>query len=150
MYAIDPWRAFKGQGRTQNRQERQDFLYGHTKRVLTKYPNCKIIRKTSMEAVEDFKNDSLDFVYIDGNHTFHYIAQDMYKWYGKIKRGGILCGHDYFCTPPEATNIVCQVGAIVDAFVKAFNIKNFYIFGRSKPFEEEKRYDKFLSWMIIK
>lgn len=150
MYAIDPWIGFSGQGRSQKLQDRQDFLYGHTQRTLAPYPNCTIIRKTSMDAVTDFKDGSLDFVYIDGNHNFRYIAEDIYEWASKVKRGGVIAGHDYFCTNPEARNIVCHVGAVVDAYTKAFGIDNWFIFGRSKPLEKETKDNKFLSWMIIK
>ncbi len=150
MYAIDPWLAYVGAGRTQQKQDRQDFLYGHTKRTLAPYPECKIIRKTSFEASKDFKDGSLDFVYIDGDHRFKYIAEDIVEWEKKVRRGGAVSGHDYFCTDPQANNVLCQVGAIVDAFVKAYQIGDFYAFGRSKPLEQEAKNDRYLSWMWIK
>ena len=90
VYGVDPWRAFKGQGRTQQVQDRQDFLYGHTQRYLQDYIDkgkCKLIRKTSMEALDDFEDRSLDFVYIDGDHTFGHVAQDIYQWSRKVKTG---------------------------------------------------------------
>jgi hypothetical protein len=149
-FAIDPWIGFSGQGRSQRLQPRQDFLYEHTKRYLAPYENCTIIRKTSMDALSDFKNNSLDFVYIDGNHNFRYIAEDIYEWIWKVRSGGVVAGHDYFCTAPEARNTVCHVGPVVDAFVKVFNIKNFYTFGRTKPIEQESQNDKYHSWMFIK
>jgi len=150
MYAIDPWHSYMGAGRTQKDQERQEFLYGHASRVLDKYTDCTIIRKTSMDAVKHFKDRSLDFVYIDGDHSFSHIAYDIQQWAYKVRKGGVVAGHDYFSTTPEAKNIICHVGPIVDAYIKAFGIKNFYVFGRTKPLEEEKRYDKYLSWMFIK
>jgi len=150
MYAIDPWMAFPGQGRTQQRQERQDFLYGHAKRVLDKYPNCQIIRKTSVEAVKDFEPRSLDFVYIDGDHRFPFVAHDIYEWYWRVKKGGIIAGHDYFCTIPEANNVLCHVRAVINAFVETMGIESFWTFGRSKPLDQEAKDDKFLSWMFFK
>lgn len=150
MFAIDPWIGFSGQGRSQRLQERQDFLYEHTKRVLAPYENCTIIRKLSQDAVKEFATRSLDFVYIDGDHRFPYVAHDIYEWYWKIRRGGIISGHDYFCTIPEANNILCHVKAVVDAFVETSCIGNFWIFGRSKPLEQELKDDKFLSWMFFK
>ena len=141
MYAIDPWMAFPGQGRTQMIQERQDFLYGHTQRTLTPYKDCTIIRATSMEALKDFKDESLDFVYIDGDHRFRYIAEDIYEWYLKIKKGGIISGDDYFCTGPGANNVLCHVKPIVDAFALTYDIPNFYVIGQK---------DKKPSWIIIK
>lgn len=144
MYAIDPWLPYEGQT-----QERQDFLYGHAQRVLAPYPNCTIIRKTSMEALSEFTDGSLDFVYIDGDHRFRYVAEDLAEWYLKVKRDGIVAGHDYLCTDPT-TDPLPEVGPVIDAFIKIYGIENFYTFGRSKPLAEEKKDDKYLSWMFFK
>lgn len=149
-FAIDPWIAFPGQGRTQQVQERQDFLYGHTKRVLDPYPNCTVIRKTSMDAVKDFINGSLDYVYIDGNHELKYIVEDIVEWSKKIKKGGIVSGHDYWNTNPLANNVICHGEAAVNAYTQAYGIKNFYIFGKMYPLEEQKKDNKWFSWMFIK
>lgn len=132
-FAVDPWEAFDGQGRTQQRQERQDFLFGHATRVLAPYPNATILRKPSLEAARLFRDGSLDIVYVDGDHTFAAVAADLYAWYPKVKSGGILSGHDYdFLTKPGSTNVICHVGPVVDAFVQAFRIPRYYIFG-SQP-----------------
>lgn len=151
MYAIDPWHSYGGAGRTQKSQDRQNFLYGHASRLLGRYNDCTIIRKTSMDAVKHFKDRSLDFVYIDGNHSFKHVAQDIYEWSYKVRKGGAVSGHDYFTTDPRAHNLICHVGPVVDAYVKAFGIENFYVFGRTKPrLEQEKRYDRCLSWIWIR
>ena len=39
--------------------------------------------------------DELDLVYIDGNHDYKHVRQDILAWYPKIKKGGVLSGHDY-------------------------------------------------------
>lgn len=39
--------------------------------------------------------DGLDFVYIDGNHSYDYVMDDIKTYYAKIKIGGIIGGHDY-------------------------------------------------------
>ena len=150
MYAIDPWLSYCGSGRTLRSQERQDFLFGHATRLLGRYDNCTIIRKTSMDAVKDFKNGSLDFVYIDADHSFKHIAQDICEWTKKVRKGGVVSGHDYHCTVPEARNVVCHVKEVVNAYVSVFGIKNFYIFGRSKPIGKEAKNDRYLSWMFVR
>ena len=149
MFAVDPWVAYEGAGKTQKKQDRQDFLFEHTTRVLAPY-DCTLIRKTSVDALEDFKDDSLDFVYIDGDHEFSHIAADIAGWTKKVKKDGIVAGHDYFCTDHLARNLVCQVGPIVDAYVRAFGVENFYTFGRTKPLDEELKDDKYLSWMFFR
>lgn len=53
------------------------------------------IRKRSMEAIKDFKNKSLDAVYIDAEHDEESVREDIREWRKKVKFGGYLCGHDY-------------------------------------------------------
>jgi hypothetical protein len=142
MYAIDPWQSFTGQGRTQHKQEIQDGLLEETKRRLAPYlgKRCRIIRKTSMDAIKSFKPNSLDFVYIDGCHEFPYVAQDIYEWNKIVRPGGIISGHDYFNTPPHAANVLCHAKAIVDAYASVYKIKNWWLFGNPN----------YLSWMWFK
>jgi len=63
--------------------------------VLSQYPNVTKIKTKSQEAVKDFKEGSLDFVYIDGNHAEEFVEQDIKMWLPKVKRGGFIGGHDY-------------------------------------------------------
>lgn len=147
MYGIDPWRAFYGQGRTQQHQERQDFLYGHAQRVLADHiaRDCTLIRKDSMDAVKQFMDDSLDFVYIDGDHEFAHVAEDIVHWAKKVRPGGIVAGHDYTTSRPKAKNAIIQVRPVVDAYTQVFKIKNLWYFGR-----DDKGDEKALSWMFVK
>jgi hypothetical protein len=103
-----------------------------------------------MDALKDFDDGSLDFVYLDGDHRFPYIAEDIFFWWNKVKKGGILSGHDYFCTDPRANNVLCHVSHVVDAFAKTFRIENFYTFGHLQSGSKDPRNDKTLSWMFIK
>jgi hypothetical protein len=40
--------------------------------------------------------ESCDFVYIDGNHSYSHVKEDLRLWFPKVKRGGVFAGHDYF------------------------------------------------------
>lgn len=158
MYCIDPWRAlpdYKGKPheiskRHMDFQRRQNFLYCHTERYLKTYIDkgkCELIRKTSMEAVEDFKDGSLDFVYIDGHHGLKYITEDLWDWSRKIRKGGVICGHDYAINKKDARDpYVIHVKYGVHAFTRAFNIQSWYVLGRDEYVEGEVR-DKWRSWM---
>lgn len=146
IYAVDPWSAYDTNGRAFQSQERQNFLYGHAQRALAPYLNCTIIRKTSMDALHLFRNGTLDFVYIDANHSFRYIASDLQEWAWKVRKGGIVAGHDYFNTAPSTKNVIIHVKPVVDAYMEAFGIKNWYVFGGSGADKD----DKFLSWMWIR
>lgn len=58
-------------------------------------PNIIKIRKTSIEAAKDFEDGSLDAVYIDAEHDEDSVREDIRAWRPKIKRGGVLSGHDW-------------------------------------------------------
>lgn len=57
--------------------------------------NIVKIRKPSVEAAKDFEEDSLDCVYVDAEHIYDYIREDVRAWKDKVKHGGVLCGHDF-------------------------------------------------------
>lgn len=150
MYAVDPWMAFWGQGRTQAKQDVQDGYYQEAYDRLSPYINCTFIRKTSMDALSDFKDNGIDFVYIDGDHAFEHIANDIVAWSKKVRSGGIISGHDYFNTNPEARNVLCQVKSVVNAYTEAFGINPWWLFGELDPEKEPNRKERFYSWMWIK
>jgi predicted O-methyltransferase YrrM len=53
------------------------------------------IRDYSLNAVKQFENESLDFVFIDASHDYDSVLADLNAWYPKIKKRGILAGHDF-------------------------------------------------------
>jgi uncharacterized Rossmann fold enzyme len=55
----------------------------------------KIWRMDSVEAAKHFKDKSLDFVFIDADHSYEGCKRDIEAWRSKLKDTGILCGHDY-------------------------------------------------------
>ncbi len=55
------------------------------------------IKKYSHEAVKDFEDESCDIVFLDMDHIYEGIKLDIELWLPKVKRGGILAGHDYIC-----------------------------------------------------
>lgn len=42
-----------------------------------------------------------DFVFIDGDHSYESVKQDITNWLPFLERGGIISGHDYYCHPGE-------------------------------------------------
>lgn len=100
FYCID---TFEGSVEHQNNPE-LPHLYNifkdNMKPVEGYYKDMKM---TSMEAVQKFENESLDFVFIDGSHEYEDIKDDIIHWLPKVKPGGILAGHDYYL-PPQPTS----------------------------------------------
>ena len=54
----------------------------------------RIIAKRSTEAAADFLDDSIDFLFIDGQHDYANVKADLLAWLPKMKVGGIVGGDD--------------------------------------------------------
>ena len=63
---------------------------------IRKLNNIESIKSNSWEASERFKNASVDFVFIDADHSYNSVKKDIESWLPKVKKGGIISGHDYF------------------------------------------------------
>ena len=115
LLCIDPWHwRFHGESR-----------YESAKKRLKGY-NSTLDRRTSIKAFEDVKDRSLDFIYIDGNHTFDFAMIDLIVWTQKVKYGGIVAGHDYYRFG--------KVGVIdaVDKYTEIHKIDNWFITNHRK------------------
>jgi len=53
-------------------------------------------RSISWDAPEKYEDGYFDFVYIDAGHNYEDVCKDIDAWMPKIKKGGILSGHDYW------------------------------------------------------
>jgi hypothetical protein len=100
LYMVDPWvhqDELEYKDAHNLTTELMDKVYAKALAVAAKHGDrAKIIRDLSLNAVTQFKDESLDFVYLDGNHTYQACWEDATAWWNKIKTGGILCGHDFF------------------------------------------------------
>jgi hypothetical protein len=104
VYCVDPYKHFTNNeypdGINELTQTDFDVLFNKVQNNLTTKFGSKVqfVRKLSVEASKQFDNESLDFVYIDGNHDYKYVLEDLKAWYPKIKTGGYLCGDDVYST----------------------------------------------------
>jgi hypothetical protein len=70
--------------------------YGECKERLASYRSAITYHiKTTDEAVNDFAENSLDFVYVDADHSYTACLADMKNYWPKVKAGGVLAGHDF-------------------------------------------------------
>jgi uncharacterized Rossmann fold enzyme len=103
LYLVDSWTsshdpqyASSGDfhaGLTQAQQDRYFQMTHHM--VYFAGPRAKIWRKTSKEAAKLIPDESLDFVFIDADHSYEGCKADIDAWLPKVKRGGLVAGHDY-------------------------------------------------------
>lgn len=115
LYCVDSWEPYKGNpwGGSVDRNEH------HFKKTVDRLKpfQAHIIRERSMDAVKRFNEGTLDFVYIDSNHSFDYVMQDLIEWTKRVRKGGMVTGDDYFSFK--------RAGVIeaVNSYTKAHNIK---------------------------
>lgn len=92
LYLIDPWRA--DMFCCPIPQEKMDAMQHEVEEIFKDLP-ATLLKMTSVEAAAQFPVNSLDFVYLDAKHDFDSVAQDFSLWYPRVKKGGIIGGHDY-------------------------------------------------------
>lgn len=61
---------------------------------------------TKAEVVGSFPDSYFDFVYIDGDHSYNGAKSDLRNYFSKVRRGGIIAGHDYCCSLEEYKEIL--------------------------------------------
>jgi len=122
FYGIDPFERYKGLHRRGLAHPESSFE-NNKKEVLGSLTDDRFVfcEEYSHDAADTFESESIDLVFIDGNHTFKYVKQDIEDWYPVVSQGGILAGHDYY--PPGRTHHYRQVGKAVDQFCKKNDIK---------------------------
>jgi hypothetical protein len=95
--AIDPWieDGILGRNDMCYPQEAMDVQYNQFKEDMKDLSFVKTIRDYSFNVAKQFPDEYFDFIYIDADHTFEGCYQDIKDWYPKVKKDGVLCGHDY-------------------------------------------------------
>ena|SRR3972149_4271881 len=61
----------------------------------TKNWGIKFIHLPSLDAAKLFEDNSIDLIFIDADHGYESVCQDIKVWLPKVKSNGILMGHDY-------------------------------------------------------
>lgn len=53
------------------------------------------IRSTSVDASLHYKDNSIDFIFLDASHTTEDVSNDIKAWIPKLRLGGVLAGDDF-------------------------------------------------------
>jgi hypothetical protein len=94
LWGIDPYTPYRGY-RDYVRLGTYSSLKAQAHKRLDGFANYHFVEEFSPQAADSVDNCSLDFVYLDGNHSEPYISQDIEAWAPKVRPGGIVAGHDY-------------------------------------------------------
>jgi hypothetical protein len=102
LHLIDPWkyeadpayeRSFYGKAKGHS-QARMDGMYESVVKCF-KSKRVEIHRDDSAACSSRFPDNYFDWIYIDGNHLYEFVKQDLESYFPKMKSGGIVAGDDY-------------------------------------------------------
>ncbi len=124
LYSIDPYIGYSNTDLMSKNVEGEkgnqvyEFVLN---KLSSKFENRSyLIRNNSDYLLNNIEDDSLDFVFIDGDHSYDGVKKDLENSYSKVRNGGIICGDDYGLIP--------EVSQAVDEFFRTknlnINIKN--------------------------
>jgi len=108
LYLIDPYLEEKGMlsGTTTGSGRISELRYSAHQRLEKFSSETVWVEKKSEHAAKDIEDGELDFVYLDGDHKYEVIKRDIELYLLKVKRFGMVGGHDY--DPPDQNNGVIQ------------------------------------------
>lgn len=95
LYAVDPWMNGYDEGDLASHIQPMNEVEELFDFRVKDFTNVEKIKMKSVDAALMFPDKSLDFVYIDGLHTYDGVRTDLLTWLPKVKTGGFIGGHDY-------------------------------------------------------
>ena len=103
LHLIDPWEHFPELGDAKygeraSGEEEMDRRFEMVNRRFSEQierGQVQVHRSRSDDAVDLFEDHYFDWVYIDGNHLYEHVLQDLRSYIPKVKPGGMLMGDDY-------------------------------------------------------
>jgi predicted O-methyltransferase YrrM len=81
------------------------------------------MRMTSLEAAATYADQTLDFVFLDGDHGYAAVKADIAAWWPKLKHGAILSGHDYSLDWPEVMRAANETFGYVRAVANCWYVR---------------------------
>lgn len=132
LYLVDPWAHIpelatkrgilhmRG-GNAETNQTMWDNIYAGILRRFDGDTRVGIMRMTSAEAAPMVPDGVLDIAYIDADHQYERVQEDIRLWLPKVRPGGIICGHDY--VPSRPRRVLMQVQRAVDDYFGAGGVE---------------------------
>lgn len=127
LYSIDSWKTLNQKGDGGSEQTWHDANYTKAMSLLTPFGERSVVlRQMSSAAVFQFEDNSVDFIHLDGDHSYDGVLSDLIAWYPKMKSGAVISGHDYLMTQYGVQQAVTD-------FTKKMGVKEVFVMPENKP-----------------
>ena len=132
LHLIDPWVSISNFPDRWHAapQDEMDAIYASVVAKFAGDERVNVIRDFSENAAGSFEDGSIDWLYIDGDHSYEFVKQDLNLWWPKISEGGAMCGDDYMEGKYQVEKLDFGIVKAVDEFTNTNvdSIKNFQLF----------------------
>jgi len=105
---IEPYALISNDGKPDEKFMNTVLTWNKASSEKKSFTNVTVIHdfSTKESVINSFPNAYFDFVYIDGDHSYKGAKSDLTNYYAKVKKGGVIAGHDYCCSSKEVKEIV--------------------------------------------
>jgi len=106
LYCIDTWDYREGYNHPELcKLAKGEDIYEAFKNNMRDY-SCTVLKGLSEMFLKQFENESVDLIFLDADHSYEAVKQDISNWWLKLRHDGIFCGHDYGRTEYGVTEAV--------------------------------------------
>lgn len=100
--------------------EKNPHHYETVKHVLAQFPNVDVVKDFTHEHAKTQNDNSVDLVFVDGDHSFGGVERDFNAWLPKVKVGGVIAFHDAFTDNWDVKryidSIVCRLNNVRECY----------------------------------
>jgi hypothetical protein len=132
LILIDPWVEgeilYSGDQDGNNiKIYKAEELYREVSEYFLEYKNVIVYKDFSYNVLNNLEENSVDLIYIDGDHSYEGCKKDLILSYSIVKNGGWICGHDYEMNMQKAEKeLFFGVKQAVTEFCQEYNQQIIY------------------------
>lgn len=116
LYCVDAWKPFECVPSVITTPDEGEAVYEEFLSNMSDLMDAGIVtvrRMGSVKAAATLSLDAVDFVFIDGDHSYEAVSQDIRLWLPVVRSGGVIAGHDYGVYPGVSRAVDSRFGESV-------------------------------------